>query len=87
MSIGNGLSGSFTSPFFGTTKTSDAHVLIVLWIKPASNCLLIVLSTHGPNFSGILYGADMHGGPSVGISTGGVFQDSYIVLVLAKMSA
>ena len=31
----------------------------------------MVLSAQGLNFSGIVYGADMQGGPSIGISTGG----------------
>ena len=51
--------------------TGDAHVLIVCWILPASKSLLIVLSPHGLNFNGMVYGTDMHGSPSVGISTGG----------------
>ena len=58
-------------PFLGTIMTGDAHVLIVCWIILASNSLLSVLYAQGLNLRGIVYGADIHGGPSVGISTGG----------------
>ena len=33
----------------------------------------MVFSAQGLNFNGMVYGAEMHGGPSVGISTGGVW--------------
>ena len=66
-----GLPWLVCKPFLGTIITGDAHMLMVRWIIPASNNLLSVLSTHGLNLSGIVYGADMHGGPSVGISTDG----------------
>ena len=58
-------------PFLGTIITSDAHMLMVHWIIPASNSLFSMLSAQGLYLSGIVYGADMHGGPSVGISMGG----------------
>ena len=67
-------------PFLGTIMTGDAHVLIVHWIIPASNSFLSVLSTQGLNLRGIVYGADIHGGPSVEISTGGCV----IVLIFAE---
>ena len=73
VSIGSGSLGLpwlACKPFLGTIITGDAHVLMVHWIIPASNNLLSVLSTQGLNLSGIVYGADMHSGPSVGISTG-----------------
>ena len=45
-STGRGVLGSFgvSSPFLGTIIMGDAHVLIVCWIMPASNSLLMVLS-------------------------------------------
>ena len=57
--------------------TSDAHVLIVLWIMSISNSLLMVLSTQGMNFRGIVYRADMQGSSSVGISVEGVLRFLY----------
>ena len=53
--------------------TGDAQVLIVHLIMPASKSLLMILFAQGLNFSGMVYSAEMHGGPSVGISTGGVW--------------
>ena len=41
-------------------------MLMVHWIIPTSSNLLSVLSAHGLNFSGIVYGADIQGGPSDG---------------------
>ena len=57
-----GVLGSFgiLRPFLGTMITGDAYVHCIM---PASSSLLMVLSAQGLNFSGIVYGADMQGGP------------------------
>ena len=60
-----GLPWFICRPFLGTMMTGAAHMLIVHWIIPASSSLLSVLSTQGLNFNGIVYGADIHGGPLV----------------------
>ena len=85
---GSGVPGSFgtSRPFLGTMITGDAHILIVHCIMPASSSLLMVLSAQGLNFNGIVYGADMQGGPSVGISMGGWVDVLMSYWSLLKMS-
>ena len=81
-----GPSWSTCSTFLGMMITGEPHVLIVFWIMTASNNLFIMLFLCGWNFKEIAYEADMQGGSSMGIFTGGWVEIPPLYGSLLKMS-